>query len=309
MFGAAISLDFAHIRSRRGLARMVRKIAFVLRKVVIKEFEERKLVREKMKAGDIEGTSTVWKNVYEDYILEEKDITKILRDEEMLLNDERKSIAEEENILKDSITELSRSYPDKVRKVEEFYKKLQEAMSSVAETARKMRVEEKDMLLDRERVLKYATMLGDKRFADTMLTRAIRVIGWEEGHDIFREQQDEGRVKKVLSRLHSSISSKKEQDIDAALDELLAVGEDLKKAYILESQEAYKLVHYLNIIHVHLLHKVMNEEPKLIMAVTTAGYPVEKLKAIKAMYKRFADLHNEYFKYYTMARYVEKRAA
>jgi|GEM_PF-4432660 len=309
MVMVATSWNFSHIRSRRGLARMVRKYARVIRKIVVKQFGDNKELMDRIAAGDIPGTMEDWKKVFDDYIAEEGEIDKILKDEDILMNEERKGIQQEQIILDKAIEEIAKAYPDKVRKIQEFFGQLTEAMNAEAMIAHKIRIEEKDMLLDRERIMRYATMLGTGKFGDIMQTRLMRVEGWEQSHAIVTEEQDEKMVENVLRKLLNAARGGSETDVDAALDELVSVGDNLKKVFIAETEETYKLVHELNIIHVHLLHRVMNLEPKRILEVSQKGLPKENIEKLKSMYQRFAELHNKSFTYYSMAKYVERRSS
>ncbi|MGM5485466.1 MAG: hypothetical protein ACQEP1_06370 [Nanobdellota archaeon] len=291
-------MNFAHIRSTRGIARHLKRVSKRLRHVVGHIHAEEKDLDKFTKMGDADEVYKDFKKLLDDYQKEEEKVDEIVLGEEKIEHSVRK---DEQNIAVD-LSKLS----EKGRgKYSELLKKIEELQTKFKDTFSRVRQMEKDVYFNRQRYTKYLSVWPDK-----FLLRQIKRLLRREKRDIRHEHKDEDVVEKEIDKLKKLDSAKDSKEADKLMKEVEQSLDKFIKDTDKEIDRFAKVMKKVNLLHMRLVKKIEKDVPTSLQTISKEGFPQDKLDDLAQREKNLVQLVRKKAHHLeSMGWYEQKRSA
>jgi hypothetical protein len=293
-------MSFMHIRSTLGLIRHIKRQARHLRreiKSIASLVEEEKAARD---SGEVERVKQAWQKILSSYTKEETILNRITKEEEIEIREEIKIKKQEEEQVKALLNKLDNQTKQRLNV---FFDSLRTAMKEINKEAHAIRKEQRDMERFRTHFTKYLSLKSDRRLA-----RSIRRMAKDEYRKTSLSLKEKSRLDNLTSELEKSLKSNNATAVNRLIEEINKEGGKIRDVLVAEARIIREIMHDINIIHIHLLEKVLDKTPKQIESLMKEGFPRLPLSQIKENYQQLVNLmHSNLRKLYQMARYDERR--
>ncbi len=328
--GSANAFDFLHLRTRLSMTSRMRRHAIRLKHAMNKVFIAEGIKEEDIGEGEEDLTREVWIKILDAYLKEIKAIKRLERLEYIELREEEREEEEEEKIIQDtmkdqekllkqSINDLPKEMRDALDSLKrDVLRDIMDAELIIKRLATKKMVEQKDILTNRRGWTKYYAVLKDQTVTDS-----IRRLVWGLRTEVVDEKREEKEMHHEVSKLIAAIrqySIAKEKGNTSRIDgyakevidhieNLKQLGKKASQTLEKEAEELAKIIHYGNIIQLHILHRVENYSRSEFHKLAELGFSDKNLGKLEKKRKYLVKIINRsMWHLYLMARYDQKRA-
>ena len=145
--------------------------------------------------------------------------------------------------------------------------------------------------------------------SDRMLTRAVRRIAKDEYKKTSLSLKYRSELNQLTVDLEKALKKNNAATINRLIEKINKQGGKIRDVLVAEAKDIKDLMHDINIIHLHLLEKVLDKTPAQFKLLIKEGFPRTPLNEIKEDYQQLINLmHSNLTKLYHMARYEQRRA-
>ena len=295
------SMSFMHIRSTLGLIRHIRREARHLRREIHSIeglIQQEKAARD---SGEIESVKEAWQKLINSYTKQETILDRITKEQEIEIREELKTHKQVKQQVEALLGKLDNQSKQRLKV---FFDSLQAATDEIRKDARAIRKEQRDMNKFRQHFTKYLTLKSDR-----MLTRAIRRIARDEYKKTSLSLKYKSKLDQLTTDLEKALKSNNAAAVNRLIEDINKQGGQLRDVMVAEARDIKEIMHDVNIIHIHLLEKVLDKTPAQFKSLMQEGFPRTPLSQIKDNYQQLVNLmHSNLTKLYHMARYEQRRA-
>ena len=289
-----------HIRSTLGLIRHIRREARHLRREIhsIENLnQQEKAARD---SGEIESVKLAWKKLLDSYTKQETILDRITKEQEIEIREEIKTEKQE----LEQVNSLLGKLDDQAKqRLKVFFDSLQAATKEIKAQSRAIKKEQRDMNRFRTHFTKYLTLKSDR-----MLTRAIRRIARDEYKKTSLSLKEKSKLEQLTTELEKALKANNGAAVNRLIEDINKQGGRIRDVLVAEARDIKEIMHDVNIIHIHLLEKVLDKTPKQLASLMKEGFPRTSLSQIKDNYQQLINLmHSNLRKLYRMARYDERK--
>lgn len=308
------ALSFMHIRSTVGLARNVRRLAHQLNLHLDSWQELERRRKAYAAAGKVEETKHVEEIILDLFDTIIHQLEKITHDEQIILMEEERDLHADEKLAQDFEKKLDQ-YPEAKEIIEKLLVSLKKSEAFISKKSHEIRKEQKDMLRDRKRWIRYFSFAnvvnkatGKTETGEARLAKAIRRIARKQK---IVEKEETAAQRMMIQNLEALAAAVKKQD-STAVDKtvkFLKKGGDIDTVFGKEINIITELVHDVNIIMIHMVSELNDEFPKELAELHGAGFPDKPLHELETKQKIVADqIHHQLWRLYKMSKYQEEHA-
>lgn len=275
-----------HLRSLRGLLKVsVRKIRGLRRSMLMEKAIEDNFTVASEK-GDINKTKKSLIQLLDLFKGEEKNIITIEENEMRILHDEVADEAKDFQDLLKLLADAKNRFPNLRKMITEIEEHFSTTLSKEGSDIKTIVKESLDMFRDRSSRLRYANLTTNNFTSGTVFRELKDELG-----KLSELQRDEADMKSTMGELESALKSKKDELSIAHI--LKKINETIKKEMKASEelvQDVHNVMHALNIVTIHYLNAVMEDEDhrsihQKFAKLMKEGYPKDILNPIESSFE------------------------
>ena len=299
------TLKLFGIHSKVGYARHFVKLARDLL-VLLEQSELLKEAKQTdIEQGDIKKALDDFKKQFKSEADIEDILATITNEELIEIMTLEKEIAGDETLLDDAINALPAASKAKLEELEQRFRRVE---SDVKKGTKEIRVEERNMMRDRDVFLRYWSG-GDigKETAEVRLAKAIRDLANKEFYSLKKESAAQ---EKFTDQMHALMKALRGKDTEQAEKIINSINvDDLSRFMRAEIEFIQRLLHDVNIIMIHVLNWFHKTSPQQIQKLLNDEFPEKDAGELEEIQDQLiSHMDQTLTKIYKLARF-EKKAA
>ena len=290
---------FYHIRSVRGLTRVIRRHARRLRHVMRNIHSLENEVKEDFKKGLEEEEFKTWEKMFDEYEKAESEEFFITEEEEKFI----KNIGDEEKGEGSKLEKLKQKLGKDANFIYPALQNMQDIAEEYSKFLNVVRVDMKDLYLKRmDRFMKYRTLYGSR-----FLAWEIKHLTRNQKRDVKHDRNEIKKFNDLIDEIEKLVKKNEVTGLKEKCDELNKLSDNLKKTMVIEIKHAATLFHYVDILQMRLLRKVLEDIPSDLKKLGEAGFD-EKLGSNLAEKERHLaeEMGKNIFHLYEMTRWLQR---
>lgn len=305
------ALSFMHIRSTVGLARQVKRLARHLISELGSLEKLNEMISQDISAGAVAKTTKAEKTKIALYKRIMGQLEKMTHNEQIEIMEEEKKMQTDERLVAD-IDRTLEGLPTVKRVLDKILADLKKVEGQISVDSRRIRKEQRDMVRDRERFLRYWTfqsVMGES--GEVRLAKVIKRLAKKESAILKKEEKGQSVFFNNLQKLAKAVKERK----TAAAEKLATKleGSNIIDLFGKEIKVITEMLHDVNIIMIHMVSKVQKDLPKELGRLHALGFPEEPMHELSTEVANIQQqIHHQLWQLYRMAKYeakVAKRAA
>lgn len=286
-------MSFMTMRSTLGMAKHIVKLSRHLRKTIIAASKQSSKFKQAVQLGSVDAVQKSWKELFDAYAEEEKEINELVKDEQIELRNEEKHNIQIKNL-------FDKLDPQQKQALDQLYKELQAEMQELQGGAKEIMREMRYVYKDKEGIMRFRTRKSDPRLAKILYRLAKR-----EKKTIKLEKKGETALEKLFKD-----EAGKKKNMKKWVNDLMKLGEEEIKLLKTELAEIKEIMHDINILHIHLIKKVYEESERELAELQKQGFPSLQLQANRQIRQNVAQMmHNNMLHLFKMSRYLKRETA
>jgi len=202
--------------------------------------------------------------------------------------------------------------PTVKRVLDKILADLKKVEGQISVDSRRIRKEQRDMVRDRERFLRYWTfqsVMGES--GEVRLAKVIKRLAKKESAILKKEEKGQSVFFNNLQKLAKAVKERKTAEAEKLATKL--EGSNIIDLFGKEIKVITEMLHDVNIIMIHMVSKVQKDLPKELGRLHALGFPEEPMHELSTEVANIQQqIHHQLWQLYRMAKYeakVAKRAA
>jgi len=299
------AMDFFHFRSISGLGRHVKRMARVVSKLINESEHINHDLLDAEQGGNVDEIVTDWKKLMAAYSKEENALEEINKDEFIIERSEEDEAAKVSQWLK-RIQD-----PELKAVIAKLEREIARVINDIKNGAINERHEAKDVFQNRRHLLRYLKnwpkfliIQSMKRLARNEYKMVRKDRGTErEIEHIFKQLNEVARFhKKKMTPQEKEKMRKKEKELAKKLERDV---DTLVAHFETELKSICEILHDVNIFHMHMLHEVLDLEPKNLIDLSAEKFPQVQEQIMKeGLTKLINQMHENLKKMWQMSYYL-----